>query len=204
VARQALLTVQRPVEATAGEGWSAPDGNWSMGVGIAPSRGRRYREARLEPGETVTIIGQALPWGDIKDALHAWDPSTNVEMAIAEDVARARDLGTLAASPEEAWGNAAIPGFGIGAPTAEPELDERARQIEAQGEDAHKEALAKYDIPEEELVLSRGHTGDMAVYMGGPKEAVMHHDFAFALGVMGALMAVLCALGLGAILNGTL
>ena len=123
VARQALLTVQRPVEATAAEGWSVAGGNGGMGVGIATSRGRRYREARLEPGETVTIIGQALPWGDIKDVLHAWDPSANVEMAIAEDVARARELGILAASPEEAWGNAAIPGFGIGAPTAAPELD---------------------------------------------------------------------------------
>jgi hypothetical protein len=44
----------------------------------------------------------------------------------------------------------------------------------------------------------------MAVYMGAPTEAVMHHDFAFALGVIGALMAVLCALGAGAILSGTL
>jgi hypothetical protein len=44
----------------------------------------------------------------------------------------------------------------------------------------------------------------MAVYEGAPTEAVMHHDFAFALGVMGAVMAVFSALGLGAILTGTL
>lgn len=204
VARQALLTVQRPVEATAPEAMGMSDANWSMSMAVGKSRGRRYREARLEPGETVTILGQALPWGDIKDSLHAWDPSSNVERAISEDLARAREIGALAASPEEAWGNAAIPGFGIGAPTVRPELDERAHQPEPLGEEAHESAIAKYDIPDEELVLSRGDRGEMAVYMGAPTEAVMHHDFAFALGVMGAVMAVFCALGLGAILTGTL
>ena len=124
--------------------------------------------------------------------------------SIAEDIATARELGTLAASPEEAWGNAAIPGFGIGAPTAQPELDERARQPETVSEEAHEDALAQYDIPNEELILSRGQKGEMAVYLGAPQAAVMHHDFAFALGVLGAFMAVFCALGLGAILTGTL
>jgi len=204
VARQALLTVQQPAEATTAEGWSVADGNWGMGVGLATQRGRRYREARLEPGEVVTILGQALPWSDIRDAIHAWDPSSNVEATIAEDIATARELGTLAASPEEAWGNAAIPGFGIGAPTAQPELDERARQPETVSEEAHEDALAQYDIPNEELILSRGQKGEMAVYLGAPQAAVMHHDFAFALGVLGAFMAVFCALGLGAILTGTL
>ena len=204
MARQALLTVQKPLAGASAEGRSGADGDWGRGVGLAGSQGRRYREARLEPGETITVIGQALPWGDIKDILHAWDPSSNVEMAIADDVARARELGTLASSPQEAWGNAAIPGFGIGAPTLEPELDEGARPLEARGEDAHREALAKYDIPDAELILSRGEKGEMAVYMGAPTEAVMHHDFAFALGVMGALMAVFCALGAGALLTGTL
>lgn len=204
VARQALLTVQQPVSVTPDGVGSASDGGWSMSAGVATRRGRRYREARLEPGETVTVLGQALPWGDIREVLHAWDPSANVDMAIAEDVARARELGTLAASPEEAWGNAAIPGFGIGAPTRMPELDDRALQPEPQGEEAHQEVMARYDIPDEELVLSRGQTGEMAVYMGAPTEAVMHHDFAFALGVVGAVMAVFSALGLGAILTGTL
>jgi hypothetical protein len=204
VARQALLTVQQPIGAQPAEGRSVADGNWGIGVGISASRARRYREARLEPGETVTIVGQALPGGDVKEVLHAWDPSSNVEMAIADDVARARELGTLASSPEEAWGNAAIPGFGIGVPTAQPELDERAHQVDVADEDTHREALAKYDIPDEELVLSRGQKGEMAIYMGAPKEAVMHHDFAFALGVMGAFMAVFCALGLGAMLTGNL
>ncbi len=203
-ARQTLLTVRPPVEAIVGAGGGMADAGWSMAAGLGESRGRRYREARLEPGETVTVLGQALPWADVKDQLHAWDPSSNVEMAIADDVARARELGILAASPEEAWGNAAIPGFGIGAPTLAPQLDEDAYRPEPRGDAAHKQALARYDIPDEELVLSRGQKGEMAIYGGAPTEAVMHHDFAFALGVMGAVMAVFCALGLGAILTGTL
>jgi len=201
---QALLTVQQPVGATVDAGWSVADGNWGTGVGLARSRGRHYREARLEPGETVTIIGQALPWADIRDALHAFDPSSNVELAIAEDVAAARAAGTLAASPEEAWGNAAIPGFGIGQPTMDPELHPDADPIEASRSVAHGEALTRYQIPGEELILSRGQHGEMAVYMGAPQAATMHHDFAFALGVMGAFMAVFSTLALGAILTGNL
>jgi hypothetical protein len=112
-------------------------------------------------------------------------------------------MGMLAASPEEAWGNAAIPGFGVGQPTAQPELDPRAHQPEVPDDDAaHREALEKYDIPDEELVLSRGFKG-MAVYAGPPQVATQHHDFAFVLGLIGAVMAVLCALALGAVLTGT-
>jgi len=68
----------------------------------------------------------------------------------------------------------------------------------------HKDALAKYDIPDEELVLSRGLTGGMAVYLGSPEAATSHHDSAFWLGVVGAGMAALSAFGLGAMLTGTL
>jgi hypothetical protein len=209
-ARQALLTVQPPQPTTAlsrvagaGWAWSSFGGTSDAGMSIG-ERGKRYREARVDVGETVTVLGQALPWGDVKDQLHAWDPSSNVEMAIADDIARARELGTLAASPEEAWGNAAIPGFGIGAPTVTPALDPRARPQAGLGDEAHAEALARYDIPADELVLTRDPKGEMAIYAGPPQQAVMQHDFAFALGVMGALMAVFCALGLGAVLTGTL
>jgi hypothetical protein len=203
-AAQALLTVQTPIAGANAEGWAVADGNWGTGVGLSATRSKHYREARLEPGDTVTIIGQALPWGDVKGQLHAFDPSTNVESAIADDVAAAREMGTLAASPEEAWGNAMIPGFGIGVPTAEPELHPDADPIEASGPEAHEDALAKYVIPDEELVLSRGEKGEMAVYLGSPDAATLHHDFAFALGVLGVFMAVFCTFALGAILTGTL
>lgn len=199
-AAQALLTVQRP--AAAPPEWERSAGTWSVYVG--KDSGRRYREARLEPGQTITILGQAWPWGEVRETLLQWTPGDNVEADIASDLARARRMGVLASSPEEAWGNAAIPGFGIGAPTAMPELDPRATQPEVPEDDeAHRAALAKYDIPDEELVLSRGFRG-MAVYTGTPQAAAQHHDFAFTLGVVGAVMSVLCALALGAVLTGSL
>ena len=75
-------------------------------------------------------------------------------------------MGMLAASPEEAWGNAAIPGFGIGAPTAQPGARRPRPPAEVPGGDVHEAALEKYDIPDEELVLSRGLQGGMAIYRG--------------------------------------
>ena len=199
-AAQALLTVQRP---------AALDDDWDQGGGSfldsTRSEGRRYREARLEPGQTVTILGQAWPWGEVQEVVLAWNPSDNVERDIAGDLALAREMGTLAGSPEEAWGNAAIPGFGIGSPTAMPELDPEVQPPDVpEDPSVHEDALAKYDIPDEELVLSRGLKGGMAVYVGTPQRATQHHDQAFLLGVVGAVMAALCAFGLGAMLTGTL
>jgi hypothetical protein len=124
---------------------------------------------------------------------------------MAGDLAYAREMGALAASPEEAWGNAAIPGFGIGAPTATPELHADAHQpVVPEDPTVHEDALARYDIPDEELVLSRGLKGGMAIYLGTPGEATRHHDFAFLIGIIGAVMAALCAFALGAMLTGTL
>ena len=201
-AAQALLTVQRP-------GPSQPldpdDGAERFGIYFSNQSGKRYREARLEPGQTITILGQAWPWGEVRETVLAWNPGSNVERDIAGDLAEARAQGLLVASPEEAWGNAAIPGFGIGQPTAAPELDPRAIPLDAPEDPSlHEAALARYRIPDEELVLSRGLRGGLAVYMGTPAEATQHHDMAFLLGLIGAVMAAVCAFALGALLTGTL
>ena len=45
------------------------------------------------------------------------------QLSIAANIAEARAAGILLTDPEDAWGNAAIPGFGIGRPTRQPELD---------------------------------------------------------------------------------
>ncbi len=201
-AAQALLTVQRPAESFDGADWD--DGGVSASVFGGGQGGRRYREARLEPGETVTILGQAWPWSEVRESLLAWQPGNNVEADIAADLAYARELGVLAASPEEAWGNAAIPGFGIGAPTAQPELDPGVHQPDVPSAEIHRAALERYDIPDEELVLSRGLRGGMVIYRGTPTDATSHHDPTFWVGVVGAVMAVMCALALGAVLTGTL
>lgn len=201
-AAKALLTVQRPTSATPADDWDEGGGSF---FAARTSEGRRYQEARLEPGQTVTVLGQAWPWGEVQEVVLAANPSDNVERDMAGDLAWAREMGMLAASPEEAWGNAAIPGFGIGSPTAAPELHPDAHRPDVPQDSAvHEDALAKYDIPDEELVLSRGLTGGMAVYLGSPETATQHHDFAFLLGVIGAVMAALSAFWLGAMLTGTL
>jgi hypothetical protein len=205
VAIASLLTVRPAAEPAVAEGFGSSSAGLATGFGLgATSGGRRYREARLEPGDAVTIIGQALVWGDVKSAMHAWDPSTNVESTIADDLAAARAAGILANSPEEAWGNAAIPGFGIGMPAEAPELHPDAHEAEVADAETAAEYERRHEIPDEDLVITRGDRGDMAIYDGTPAAATTHHDFAFAMGVMGALMAVFCALGIGAILSGNL
>lgn len=200
---QALLTAKRP-ESGATAGWDRSGGDLGSAISLGTSRGRRYREARLEPGDVVTIIGQALPWSDVREELQAWGSNSNVERAITEDLAAARAAGLLASSPDEAWGNAAIPGFGIGKPTQRPELAPEAQVPEVESAEAHEEALERHEIPPEELVVARGPGGSLAVYKGTPQVATQHHDFAFFLGIVGAVMTVACALALGAILSGSL
>jgi hypothetical protein len=198
---QALLTPQPTSSQALGDEFD--DGIVRFSTYFSNNRGRRYRESRLEPGDTVTILGQAWPWGDVREVVLKWNPGSNVETAIADDIAYAREMGTLAASPEEAWGNAAIPGFGIGAPTVEPELDPRADQPEVPDDpEAHEDALEKYRIPDEELVLSRGLKGGLAIYAGDVQAATTRHDLAFVIGVVGAVMSVVCTLALGAMLTG--
>ena len=120
----ALLTVRR-----APEPGSAEIGQYGTG-------GRKFEEARLEPGDVVTVVGLAVPFGHVPDPSGAdrldrlADPLTGLDdPLVAAEVAQARATGTLL-TPEAAWGNAAIPGFGIGHPVRAPELDPGAERAE--------------------------------------------------------------------------
>src|SRR5688500_13890628 len=114
----ALLTV-RPAAGMGGD--DLGDGSMLGGfAGGAARRRRRYREARLAPGDAVTVIGRAIPFSDLADPTEA-DTASGPGVAaddpeVAADLAEARAAGLLADDPEDAWGNAAIPGFGIGRP----------------------------------------------------------------------------------------
>ncbi len=128
----ALLTV-RPAVDLPGDGLEGSTLGSLSTVGLGPSR-RDYEERRLEPGDVITIIGSALPFGDLDDPASAdrFDPSLALDdPEVALNVAEARAAGQLRATPEEAWGNAAIPGFGIGRPTRPPELDPGGRRARA-------------------------------------------------------------------------
>ena len=70
------------------------------------------------------------------------------------NLAEARAAGILAATPEEAWGNAAIPGFGIGRPARAPELDPAADVPALASREEAAAAEARFEIPAGELVVA--------------------------------------------------
>jgi hypothetical protein len=168
----ALLTVRMPEEleptVTAGGG-SSPFGGGG---------GLDYEEARLEVGELVTIVGTALPFGHLPDPFgadrmdRAADPLAGLDdPLVAAEVAEARAAGTLL-TPEEAWGNAAIPGFGIGRPVREPELDPEAdRPVIAPMERA-REAAERFDIAPDTLVLAATDDSPLLIAEGAPEAVV--------------------------------
>jgi hypothetical protein len=197
----ALLTVRIPT----GEDPVIDAGGDPAGAG-----GRReYEEARLEPGEVVTIVGTALPFGQLPDPFgadrmdRAGDPLTGLDdPEVAAEVAEARAAGTLL-TPEEAWGNAAIPGFGIGRPVREPELDPEADRPALAPQQLAREATARFDIAPDTLVIAAAEGSPLLIVEGAPEAAVAREQGRFLVGLLGALLAIVSAI-VGAIILGGL
>jgi hypothetical protein len=121
---------------------------------------------------------------------------------MAADLEAARRAGLLKATPEEAWGNAAIPGFGIGRPVESPDLDPGTTEpILADGDQAAR-AEQLFEVPDHELVIGRGPHTDLAIYLGEPTEAREHHDRGFVLGLGGAMLATASALAFAVMVTG--
>ncbi len=184
----ALLTVRMPEETE-----PAVDGTGSR---FGPGGGRDYEEARLEVGDTVTIVGSALPLGHLPDPFGAdrmdrtTDPLAGLDdPMVAAEVAEARAAGMLL-TPEEAWGNAAIPGFGIGRPVREPELDPDADRPEIAPEARAREAAARFDIPPDTLVLAAAEGVPLLIAEGAPEAVVAREQGRFLVGLLGAVLAV--------------
>ncbi len=195
-----LLTVKQPVPLD-------DDGGPTLAVGLGRGNGRTYSEARLEPGEVVTIVGAARPYRDLEaelaTSLTADDPE------LEADLEAARAEGHMAATPEEAWGNAAIPGFGIGHPTRAPELDpdaDRPSTLSAtEAEAAEARAEARFVIGPDELVVGQPEgDGQLVVYPGTPVEAVDRERDTLLVGLLGAILAIGAAMLMAAQLSGVL
>jgi hypothetical protein len=193
----ALLTVRQPESGSVLDDMTPSDSR----------RGRRYREARLEPGETVTIVGTALPFQHLDDpdgadlgepALATDDPE------VAASIAEARAAGRLRATAAEAWGNAAIPGFGIGRPVSAPTLDPAANPLPLADAGAGERARQTFDIEPDSLVLAAARDAPLLVYAGDPQAAAGREQGRFLLGLLGALLAIGSAVALGLILAGGL
>ena len=176
---------------------------------LAASSGRRhYEEARIDAGEVVTVIGQVLPFGELADPASAnvldgsADPGSDPE--IASDLAEAREAGILADDPAEAWGNAAIEGFGIGRPVRTPELDPGATSPPPPDPGLAARAAATFDIAPGDLVIAASDEVPLIVSLGAPESAVARHQIQFVIGLLGAVLAIASAMAMALLLDGTI
>jgi len=193
----ALLTVQVPRD---DEG----DGRLEIGSG----RGRRhYQEARLAVGDTVTIVGRAMPFGDLTDPAEAdlADGSTiaDDDPEVAANLAEARAAGIVLTDPATAWGNAAIPGFGVGRPTRAPALDAGATRPELGSAADAERAERRFAIAPETLVLASAPDVPLLIAAGEPGAAVERQQDRFLVGLLGAVVAIASAVVLAVTLGGS-
>ena len=173
-------------------------------------RGRRdrsrYREVRFEPGDAVTILGRAVPFGDLPDPVGA-DLGAGPDLplddpAIAADIAEAQAAGTLVDDPDDAWGNAAIPGFGIGRPVSPPTLDPAADPLPLATPEEAARTERVFEIEPETLVLAVTPDEPLLVAYGTPAAAVERHRDAYLLGLLGASLAIVAAMIFAIMLSG--
>jgi hypothetical protein len=175
----------------------------------APREGRRdYREARLEPGDVVTVVGAAVPFGSLDDPELA-DAGSGAEALLADpeiaaDIAAARAAGTLATDPDDAWGNAAIPGFGIGRPVRAPELDPRARALPIASAAEAETAVRRWTIDPDTLVLAAAPDVPLLVAAGAPAAVTARREDHFLLGLAGAVVSIASAVVLAFVVGGGL
>jgi len=167
---------------------------------------RQYRETRLEPGDPITIVGRVLPFGDLPDPagadLGAGPDLPLSDPEIAADLAEARAAGTLMDDPEEAWGNAAIPGFGIGRPVTKPTLDPAANPLPLAAAEEAERFERTFEIEPETLVLSASDEVPLLIAYGTPGAVVDRHREAYLLGLLGASLAIVSAMIFALMLSG--
>jgi hypothetical protein len=193
VAAAELLRVRQPSD-------------WSPLAGLGGSDGRRsYEERRLEPGDEVTIVGHALPFGDLSDPAGAdlgQASSLDDDPVVAGDLAAARAAGTLADTPAEAWGNAAIPGFGIGRPVTTPELHPDADPLPLGTAEEAAESARTFEIEPETLVLTATDEVPLLVAYGTPGAVVERNRRQLLIGLAGAILAIGSAMVFAVAFNG--
>ena len=206
----ALLTVRDPST----DPWARPlpsGGNVLFGgaerLAIAGSN-RHYTEARIETGDVVTIVGQVLPFSELSDPTTAnlLDVSmvSATDPEVSADLAAARAAGELAATPAEAWGNAAIEGFGIGHPVRIPVLDPEATRPPPPDPGLETRARDAFEIAPEALVLASADDAPLLVSIGAPAAITARHRGPILVGLFGAIVAIASAMTLAALLGGAL
>ena len=168
----------------------APDLPAGLGIG-----GRRsYKERRIEPGDPITIVGRALPFSDLADPagsdLSSSSDPLGDDPEVAADLAEARANGTLVDDPAAAWGNAAIPGFGIGRPVVAPSIDAAADHLPLADVETAARAERTFRIAPETLVLAASEEVPLLIAYGLPGNVVGRSQDRFVLGLLGAILAI--------------
>jgi hypothetical protein len=202
----ALLTVHQPLD--------DPDSVDGLldghGGGLGLGGQREYHEARIEPGDLVTIVGMVQPFDQLPDPAGAdvaagdgldgggliGDPE------VAADLAEARAAGLLESDPVEAWGNAAIPGFGIGRPVRAPDLDAAASPLPAATVVEADRFERTFDIKPETLIVAASPDVGLLVSLGTPGAVVAREEGRFLVGLLGAILAIVSAIALASLLSG--
>jgi len=177
--------------------------------GIGDRDGRRsYREARLEPGDPVTIVGRAVPFADLPEPAAAFSgggPAAPLDdPEIAADIAAARAAGMLTGDPATAWGNAAIPGFGIGRPVVAASIDPEADPLPLAHPDEAARARRTFEIAPDALVLAAADDVPLAIAFGVPGDVVHRGQMALIVGLLGAVLAIVSAMVLAVSVSGGL
>jgi hypothetical protein len=177
------------------------------GVLGGPGTGRRhYTEYRIEPGEQITVLGFARPYSEVDptppEAVGQTDPDTIDDPVVAADLARAQARGTLAKSAREAWGNEAIPGFGIGRPVEKPVLDPGVRAPEPPDPAIARRAKEVFDLPPETLVVTTDPARQLTVYAGSPTAATSFDRAAYLRGLAGGALTIASVLVLAFAVRG--
>lgn len=203
----ALLTVHDPRVGATADAIRPSTLSLSSAFGVAGS-GRRFTEARIDPGDVVTVLGSALPFRDLADpgsanlldgsGVAADDPE------IAADLAAARAAGTLAPSTAAAWGNAAIEGFGIGQPVRAPVLDPAAAAPPPPDPALAARARDAFDIPPDALVIAAMPDQPLLISLGPPAMVAARQQGRFLLGLLGAVVSIASAMTLAIVLGGGL
>jgi hypothetical protein len=154
----------------------------------------------------VTIIGRAMPFSDLADPTEANEAVGSGVAAddpeVVADLAEARAAGRLADDAEAAWGNAAIPGFGVGRPVRVPDLDPGADALPMGSAEDAARVERRFTIAPHTLVLASAPDVPLLIAHGSPGVAADRHQDLFFLGLLGAVLAIGSAIGLALVVTG--
>ena len=175
-------------------------------IAAAPSDAPPYHETRLELGDPVTVVGRALPFSDLPDPTSAdagsgSDPLLD-DPEIAADMAAATAAGSLADDPAAAWGNAAIPGFGIGEPVRAPVIDPAAHPEPIADATQAAQVARRFEIAPETLVLAASDEVPLLIAYGSPGQVETRTRARFFVGLLGAVLAIVSAMVLALFVSG--